>query len=116
MIPKQKGTGNRTKYPCRCKKCYKRKTLARQPEHYKIIPACPSCGNRSWWVDWARINNPDVSSGGRVCYDDCMSPIYGRDFMHRVNTKGCRHYAEWALENSLKGGKANESTDDDPGF
>ena len=86
--------------PCRCRNCYKRKTLARHPDHYKIVPACPRCGNRTWYADYARMRDPEKSSGGKICKLDCMAPLYGRSFTHKTNTKGCRGYENHVLERS----------------
>lgn len=34
----------------RCRSCEARRTLARHPNHYQIVPACRYCGARSWRV------------------------------------------------------------------
>lgn len=41
-----------TRYPCRCRRCGARRTLARQPDHYQRVPRCP-CG-AAYRVDWYR--------------------------------------------------------------
>jgi len=64
------------------------------------------------------MRDPEKSSGGKTCWKDCMAPIYGYAFPHKVNTKGCRHYEEHVLErvqtNSDFGLTA--TGDSEPGF
>lgn len=73
------------RYPCRCRQCGARKTLARQPEHYARAPHCP-CGG-AYRVDWYRrglehrrtacyctgypwsIHNAPHRRGSPDCYD-----------------------------------------------
>ena len=87
---------NYQRTPCRCKKCFKRKTLKRHPDHYIIVPAC-SCGSRSWYIDDYRIKVEYKQWRENCC--DCV----GYDFPHRKTSGWCVHgkkfnhnnYGEW---------------------
>ncbi len=70
--------------PCRCKRCWTRKTLKRHPSHYIFIPAC-SCGSRNWYVDNYRIKVEWGRSGIERC--DCS----GYQFPHRKGGGWCVH-------------------------
>jgi len=84
---------NYQRTPCRCKKCFTRKTLKRHPDNYIIIPACP-CGSKEWYVDHWRIKNEWGIQG-------CECHGYG--FPHRKTSGWCVYgekfdpgnYEEW---------------------
>jgi hypothetical protein len=108
-----------TKHPVRCKNCYGRRTLNRHPDQYLRLPPCRNCHSKNgYWVDKLRMRDPDKSSGGKVCHLDCMAPIHGNAFIHRVNTKGCRQHEEHCLNRSINGtnGGLVDINDSDPGF
>lgn len=78
------------KTPCRCKKCWARRTLNRHPEQYLKVPAC-SCGHRDWYVDNYRITVEWGKSGIERC--DCA----GYQFPHRKGGGWCFHNPELDL-------------------
>jgi len=80
--------------PCRCKRCFTRKTLKRNPDHYIIIPAC-SCGSREWYVDNYRIKVEWVKSKLERC-PGCI----GYHFPHRKGGGWCVYNTNLDLSNN----------------
>jgi len=104
------------KLPCRCRKCKHRKSLRRKPHEYIRPPKCELCGSNEWFIDWHRVRSPESSSGGKICKSDCMAPIYGKSFIHKTNTKGCRQYEEHVLNRSLKSNSFGLTNNPEPLF
>lgn len=75
-------------FPCRCRKCNRRKSFRRHPDKY-IRPLICQCGHSSWRVDkWRMYKIPRPCNGGL-----CL--LF---FPHRRGSKGCEHYVDMLID------------------
>lgn len=72
-----------TRYPCRCRRCGARRTLAKHPDEYRREPKCACSG--SYRVDWYRRSKEHKRA---ACY--CSGyPWSIHNAGHQLNSPNC---------------------------
>lgn len=72
---------------CRVSSCRHRRVSSTHPDDYKVIPACPVCGQRKGW----RIEQRAYNKRG-LCHCNGPDMTKGEHFPHRVTHRYCDYH------------------------
>lgn len=73
--------------PCRCWRCWARRTLPKHPDRYVRPPKCLQCRKRTMFVCKERRSRKDKRN--QKC--NCSIGVLGYPFTHRKGSKWCEH-------------------------
>lgn len=90
---------------CRHNACRHRRVTHIHPDDYKVVPACPVCGNRKGWRVENRAYNKRglCNCGGPLCEDDP-----NKTFPHRTTHPCCDHHPHGFYNQARAKGVAHE--------
>lgn len=88
---------------CRHKACRHRRVISKHPDDYKVVPACPKCGNRKGW----RIEDRQYNKR-KLC--NCNGPdmVKGQHFPHRTTHPLCDQHPHGFYNQARAQGVAHE--------